>query len=176
MRLRLLGCKQVRGNASTGNLRGHFAGVWTVRATDQEANSARFVPMSVWYPLRDQRQTNPARDWRDVQNGLSHVQADSHVMSEDVSLEGSSVECDEAYIGGRAKNKHLGKRGGSGRPKADNKTPGGNLCVRRHPHKHDLRFLEPSKEGNRWCVSLCEREASTDVLRRILVSLQSPLL
>ena len=38
------------------------------------------------------------------------------LMSEDISLEGSSVEMDETYIGGNDKNRHLGKRkGGAGR-------------------------------------------------------------
>jgi len=36
------------------------------------------------------------------------------LMSEDISLEGSSVEMDEAYIGGQDKNRNLGKRKGGG--------------------------------------------------------------
>ncbi|HEV2486769.1 MAG TPA: IS1595 family transposase [Terracidiphilus sp.] len=44
------------------------------------------------------------------------------LMSEDISLEGSAVEADESYFGGKAKNKRYGKRGGNGRS-LDSKTP-----------------------------------------------------
>lgn len=37
------------------------------------------------------------------------------LMSEDISLEGSAVEADESYFGGKAKNRRFGKRGGYGR-------------------------------------------------------------
>ncbi len=44
------------------------------------------------------------------------------LMSEDVRLEGTTVEADEMYVGGKAKNKRQGKRGGNGRS-LDTKTP-----------------------------------------------------
>lgn len=40
-------------------------------------------------------------------------------MSEDITLEGSSVEIDETCVGGKAKKKHLDKRGGKVRPGID---------------------------------------------------------
>lgn len=44
------------------------------------------------------------------------------LMSEDIQLEGSSVEADESYFGPKGRNRRFGKRAGAGRS-LDNKTP-----------------------------------------------------
>jgi transposase len=44
------------------------------------------------------------------------------MLTEDIKIGGGGVEMDECYVGGLAKNKHYGKRGGVGRS-ADTKAP-----------------------------------------------------
>jgi transposase len=44
------------------------------------------------------------------------------LMSEDIQLEGSSVEADESYFGPKGRNRRFGKKAGAGRS-LDNKTP-----------------------------------------------------
>src|SRR6202043_504352 len=44
------------------------------------------------------------------------------LMGDDTPLAGNKIEMDETYVGGKAKNKRLGRRGGVGRS-TDTKTP-----------------------------------------------------
>jgi transposase len=70
------------------------------------------------------------------------------LMSEDISLEGSSVEMDETYVGGKDKNKHLGKRAGIRGRVTDSKTPvfgmverGGRVIARVTPDVKSATIL-----------------------------------